>query len=148
MPSWTISTTTTAIPSPTSGPRLPPKSSVKSPVRNKRWNHNTSGQDAADAARGPVAHRACDRLFRRAAMAFRDGEDSPTRAGAQHHGAEISGRLAAGANAIPVGKPEAGLVRPPRPEALLCLKTGHKAGLARAERGAAGHVLGLLLRNR
>src|SRR4029077_2883478 len=31
-----------AIPSPTSGPRLPPKSSVKSHVRNKCWNHNTS----------------------------------------------------------------------------------------------------------
>jgi hypothetical protein len=30
-----------AIPSPTSGPRLPPKSSVKSHVRNKCWNHNT-----------------------------------------------------------------------------------------------------------
>jgi hypothetical protein len=42
MPSWTISTTTMAIPSPTSGPRLPPKSSVKSHVRNKCWNHNTS----------------------------------------------------------------------------------------------------------
>ena len=37
----TISTTTMAIPSPTSGPRLPPKSSVKSHVRNKCWNHNT-----------------------------------------------------------------------------------------------------------
>jgi len=31
-----------AIPSPTSGPRLPSKSSVKSRVRNKCWNHNTS----------------------------------------------------------------------------------------------------------
>ena len=40
--SWTISTTTMAIPSPTSGPRLPPKSSVKSHVRNKSWIHNTS----------------------------------------------------------------------------------------------------------
>ena len=36
------STTTMAIPSPTSGPRLPAKSSVKSHVRNKCWNHNTS----------------------------------------------------------------------------------------------------------
>ena len=41
-PSWTLSITTMAIPNPTSGPRLPPKSSLKSPVRNKRWNHNTS----------------------------------------------------------------------------------------------------------
>src|SRR5271154_3283843 len=29
-------------PKPKSGPRLPSKSSLKSPVRNKRWNHNTS----------------------------------------------------------------------------------------------------------
>ena len=34
--------TTTAARSPTSGPSRPPKSSKKSPVRNKRWNHNTS----------------------------------------------------------------------------------------------------------
>jgi transposase len=34
-------------PSPTAGPRLPSKSSLKSPVRNKRLNHNTSGTPAA-----------------------------------------------------------------------------------------------------
>src|SRR5438067_7446798 len=33
--------------SPTFGQRPPPKSSVKSPVRNKRWNHNTSIVDGA-----------------------------------------------------------------------------------------------------
>jgi hypothetical protein len=40
-PPSTISINTTIIPSPTFGPRPPPKSSVKSPVRNKRWNHST-----------------------------------------------------------------------------------------------------------
>jgi DNA invertase Pin-like site-specific DNA recombinase len=46
-----------AIPSPTSGPRLPSKSSVKSRVRNKCWNHNTRAEPEMGPIRNPAERR-------------------------------------------------------------------------------------------
>jgi hypothetical protein len=74
-----------AIPSPTSGPRLPPKSSVKSHVRNKCWNHNTSG-GASLPLIGALLGHASPSTTHRYAHLF----DDPQRAAAEKVGAVIA----------------------------------------------------------